>query len=106
MSINIRAADSLESREGDRYIVRSPEEARSQWCGEKPRILGILFTHWQVSEGVPGTDACVTAAGQRRKVLLPYLGLDAFAGFSQIDQGSSCKNDLSDVLYFFPTGVI
>ena len=66
----------------------------------KARILGIYSPIGRCLK----TSLALTLGQQlARDGKVLYLGLDAFAGFSRLI-GNSCKNDLSDVLYFFRQG--
>ena len=68
--------------------------------GRKARILGIYSPIGRCLK----TSLALTLGQQlARDGKVLYLGLDAFAGFSRLI-GNSCKNDLSDVLYFFRQG--
>ena len=85
-------------------IVKSvdsyPEEAGLVVRGRKARILGIYSPIGRCLK----TSLALTLGQQlARDGKVLYLGLDAFAGFSRLI-GNSCKNDLSDVLYFFRQG--
>ena len=76
-----QAADSL-IREVIGCYCESPEEAGLVVRGKSPDS-GDLFTHWQVSEDIPGTDAG-TAAGQRREGVVSGTG--CICGIFQIDR--------------------
>lgn len=77
-----QAADSL-IREVIGCYCESPGGGRSGGAGEKSPDSGDLFTHWQVSEDVPSTDAG-TAAGQRREGVVSGIG--CICGIFQIDR--------------------
>ena len=94
-----QAADSL-IREVIGCYCESPEEAGLVVRGRKARILGIYSPIGRCLK----TSLALTLGQQlARDGKVLYLGLDAFAGFSRLI-GNSCKNDLSDVLYFFRQG--
>ena len=79
------------------WYCESPEEAGLVVRGRKARILGIYSPIGRCLK----TSLALTLGQQlARDGKVLYLGLDAFAGFSRLI-GNSCKNDLSDVLYFF-----